>query len=113
MNVEIKNHVCIVTREKDDPKFYGVVNGTGESKLLYAVKKKLNDQGYNLIKKRMYKDGHLVDDLQQYLRTQKPSGNPEKDIYIYNSNWNVQGAEENYNKEGIVILSVDKNIFTK
>lgn len=113
MNVEIKNHVCIVTREKGDPKFYGVVNGAGESKLLYAVKKKLNDQGYNLIKKRMYKDGHLVDDLQQYLRTQKPSGNPEKDIYIYNSNWNVQGAEENYNKEGIVILSVDKNIFTK
>ena len=113
MIVEIKNYVCIVTREEGDPKFYGVANGAGESTLLHHVKKKLNDQGYSLIKKRMYKDGHLVDDMQQYLRTQKPSGDPDKDIYIYNNQWAINGAEEAFNKQGKVELCLVKNVFKK
>lgn len=101
----------IVTAERGDPKYYGVHNGAGESRLLYAIKKQLNNQGYDLIKKRMWKDGHLVDDLQQYLRTRKPSGNPKKDIYIYNSAWAIRGAEEDLNKNGETTLSVVTGIF--
>ena len=85
MKVEIKGYCVVVTREEGDPRFSGVKNGAGESRLLYHIKNILNAQGYDLIKKRMHKDGHLMDNLQQYLRTRKPSGEPDKDIYI---GWN-------------------------
>jgi len=113
MNVELINNCCVVTREKDDPKFSGTVNAAGESRLLYHIKIELNAQGYDLIKKRMCKDGHLVDDMQQYLRTRKPSGDPDKDIYIYNNQWAINGAEEAFNKQGKVELCLVKNVFKK
>lgn len=113
MKVVLKNNACIVTREKGDKKFHGVVNAAGESRLLYHIKIELNAQGYDLIKKRMYKDGHLMDDMQQYLRTRKPSGNPDKDIYIYNNQWAIKGAEEAFNKQGKVELCLVKNVFKK
>jgi hypothetical protein len=111
MKVEIKNNVCVIISEPDDPKFYGTVNAAGESRLLFHVKKILNDRGYDLIKKRMHKDGHLVSDMQQYLRTRKPSGDPQKDIYIWNSMWAVAGANDYLNANGMVTLSVMPNIF--
>ena len=111
MKVEIKKNACIVTKEPGDPNFSGVVNAAGESRLLYHVKKILNDQGYDLIKKRMHKDGHLVSDMQQYLRTRKKTGDPQKDIYIYNSYWQVEGAEEPFNKDGKVTLTVETDVF--
>lgn len=110
MHVEIKGNVCIVRREEGDPKFSGVVNGAGESRLLYHVKNELNKQGYDLIKKRMWKDGHLMDDMQQYLRTRK-KGAGKADIYIYNPNWNVCGAEEDFNRTGEVELAVETDVF--
>jgi hypothetical protein len=113
MKVQVLEHVCIVTKEPGDPRFSGTVNAAGESRLLYHVKKELNSRGYDLIKKRMYKDGHMVDDLQQYLRTRKPSDNGIHDIYIYNANWNVEGAEERLNRDGVVHLTVIRNIFNK
>ena len=113
MKAEIKNNACIVTREQNDPCFYGKQNASGESKLLYHVKNILNKQGYDLIKKRMYKDGHLVDDLQQYLRVRKATGNPEKDICIYNQHWSIQGAETAYNKTGRTVLYVMRDLFQK
>jgi hypothetical protein len=113
MKVEIKGNRCIVTREKGDPRFSGSVNAAGESRLLYHIKNILNKQGYDLIKKRMHKDGHLVDDLQQYLRARKRSGDPKKDICIYNGMWNIKGAEEYLNEFGTVILCVTENIFEK
>ncbi len=42
-----------------------------ESAWWYALKKILNAQGHDVIKKLMYKDGHLVDDNQYYLRDRK------------------------------------------
>ncbi len=71
MKLNFSGSILTVTREENDPKYYGVVNAAGESKLLHAIKKELNKQGYDLVKKRMAKDGHLVDDMQQYLRTRK------------------------------------------
>jgi hypothetical protein len=111
MKVTIQGHACIVTKEPGDPRFSGVVNAAGESRLLYHVKKILNQQGYDLIKKPMHKDGHLMSDLQQYLRTRKKTGIPEKDIYIYNANWNVEGAEAPLNRDGQVVLTVVTNVF--
>ncbi len=110
MKIEFHETYILVYREKGDKAYYGVMNAAGESALLYAIKKLLNSQGYDLIKKRMWKDGHLVDDMQQYLRTRKPSGNPDKDIYISNSQWAIDGAEVAYN-QGCVMLSLTKAIF--
>lgn len=109
MKLQFNGNTLIVTREETDPKYYGTFNGAGESKLLYAIKNELNKQGYDLIKKRMWKDGHLVDDMQQYLRTRK-RGRGKADLYIYNSGWMIRGANERFN-EGEVCLSVDYNIF--
>jgi hypothetical protein len=110
MKLKMREHSIVVTREPGDSRCSGVVNAAGESRLLYHIKKLLNTQGYDLIKKHMAKDGHLVDDLQQYLRTRKPSGETSKDIYIYNSMWAIEGAEEELNKTGSVTLSVMKGI---
>jgi thymidylate kinase len=111
MQVTISGNQCTVVKEKGDPKCSGVVNAAGESRLLYHVKNILNAQGYDLIKKRMAKDGHLMDDMQQYLRTRKKTGDPKKDIFIYNSNWSVERADEPFNREGKVILTVVTDVF--
>jgi hypothetical protein len=111
MKLEMKDRSLVVTKEPGDPRFSGVKNGAGESRLLHHIKVQLNNQGFDLIKKRMWKDGHLMDDLQQYIRARKPTGNPEKDIYIYNGMWNVRGADEYLNRDGHATFIVMKDVF--
>ena len=88
MKVTLTETQCIVERTTDDPNFYA------ESHFLYHVKLQLIEQGYDLIKKRMWKDGHLVDDRQQYIRSRKKGDDPHKDILIYNPRWNIVGADK-------------------
>lgn len=109
MKIQINHYNIVVTREATDKKYYGTHNAAGESNLLHAIKNELNKQGYDLIKKRMWKDGHLVDDLQQYLRTRK-KGAGKADIAIYNNFWTIRGAEIDFNK-GEVVLNVITNYF--
>lgn len=109
---EYEQASLLVEREEGDPKFYGVVNAAGESRLLYHVKKTLNERGYDLIKKRMWKDGHLVDDRQQYLRTRSHTSDTPH-IYIWNDRWMIVGAEEDYNEKGKTRLHVYLNIYDK
>ena len=111
MKVVMKKHCCVVTREKGDPVFSGTVNAAGESRLLYHVKKILNARGYDLIKKHMAKDGHLMGDMQQYLRTRKKTGKPSRDIYIYNPMWNVQGADFYLKRDGKFIFTLVRDVF--
>lgn len=109
MKLEFKGNTLLVTKEPNDPKYYGTVNAKGESNLLHAIKNQLNKEGYSLVKKRMWKDGHLVDDMQQYLRTSK-KGAGKADIHIYSGFWNIEGANERFNR-GEVELNVDYDIF--
>ena len=88
--------------EPNDPKFYGIINGAGESLLLHHIKKQLNRQGGDYIKKRMWKDGNLVDEMQQYVRSRKLISGA---ICIYNGNWAFNCAAEQFNK-GEVNLAV-------
>lgn len=119
MKVVLKDNRCIVTKEPSDPIFRNSgwdksrPGDAGESRFLYHIKLALIQQGYDLIKKRMAKDGHLVDDHQQYLRTRKPSSNPAKNICVYNDRWAIEGAEEQFNKTGQSELTVVTDIFTK
>lgn len=107
MKIEMKENCCVVTREENDPKFYGIINGAGESRLLYHIKKKLIRQGHRVIKKRMWKDGHLMDDMQQYLRTEKGY---KPSFCIWNGMWNIKGAEKDFNN-GQVVLNLMKDIW--
>jgi len=113
MQVVIQGNQCIVTREPNDPKFKDGGWGSAESRLLFHVKQELIKQGYNLIKKHMWKDGHLVDDHCQYLRTRKPSGIPDKDIYVWDSQYQVRNIAEDFNNIGRVFYNVLKDIFNK
>ena len=103
MKIElVGTNVLRVVRETNDPKFYGAYHAAGESNFLYFLKKELNKRfpKAHFIKKRMWKDGHLVDDLQQYIRTK--DGN----IMISNGYWAIRGIEEDWNK-GCARLCVD------
>ena len=110
MKLILNNTTLTVIREDNDPKYYGTLNGAGESKLLHAIKKELNKQGYDLIKKRMAKDGHLMDDMQQYLRTRK-KGAGIADIYIYSGFWAFEGANDRFNR-GEVVFNVETEVFS-
>jgi len=80
---------CIVSREKGDPYFYS------DSVMMHHMKKELISQGYDLIKKRMWKDGHLVDDTQQYLRSRKVNKGPL--IMIWWPHYAVRNAFPDFN----------------
>ena len=105
MRVELTPTGCVVTREQGDPVFYGHRNAAGESRLLYHVKRSLARQGWDFVKKRMCRDGHLVDDLQQYLRERivKPG---RRCLAIFNGRWAIQGADEALRRHGRVVLVV-------
>ncbi len=106
MRVELGARSCTVTREAGDSRIAGgPVNAAGESRLLYHVKLALNRQGFDFIKKRMWRDGHLVSDSQQYLRERNQRG--ARVLAIYNTSWQIEGADEIYNRTGSVTLAVE------
>jgi hypothetical protein len=101
LKVEIIGNVCKVTREATDKKLYN------ESLLLHKVKLELIKQGYDVIKKRMWKDGHLMgDDTTQYIRSRNPKA--ENFMMIYDGNWAIRANFEAYNK-GELILNIQRN----
>jgi len=107
MKINLQRNVCIVTREPGDPRISGGSrNAAGESRFLYAVKKILNAEGHDLIKKRMWKDGHMMDDLQQYLRTRNRK--VKTGVMIFNGSWAIEGADEIYNRGDEVRLIVER-----
>ena len=94
MIVSVVGCSCYVCREPGDPLFrpnrsrhswsppgwYGA-----ESRLLYNVLKTLNRRGYGLIKKRMWRDGHMFgSEHTQYLRSGNLKAIPS--LYIYHAN---------------------------
>ena len=94
MKVELQKSHCIITREEGDPKIYS------ESLLLHKVKKELIKQGYDVIKKRMWKDGHLYgDDTLQYIRSRdlKHQDSPEF-FEVYDNFYAVRAMTTEYNK---------------
>jgi hypothetical protein len=112
MKVERQGNRIIVIKEKGDPYFKSSEwNPDAESGLLHHVKKKLNKEGYNLAKVRMSKDGHLVDDLQHYLRPLKKNKDNSKNIYIYNPGWAIRGEEHSFNKEGKAEFMVVPDVY--
>ena len=110
VKLNIRKGYIEVIRTPSDPRFSGVKNAKGESRLLYHLKLFLNTYcGLDMVKKRMWRDGHLVSEQQQYLRTRSLRvGWPH--ISIFNDQWAIEGAEQAFNRDGKVILRVVNNI---
>ena len=109
MKVTIEGTTCYVVREEGDPKRFRATEWCpdAESTLLYHVNKELRKQGYDLVKKLMAKDGHLVDSLQHYLRPRKGKKPTKKsNIAIYNSDWGIGGMETFWNNDGKCMFTV-------
>ena len=101
-----------IEREEGDPKrFTNGGWGSGESAFLYWLKGLLNKQGHDLIKKRMWKDGHMVSDEQQYLRVRDKKaikrGCPN--IAVWNGRYALEDLAEEWNKYGIVTVFVEQD----
>jgi hypothetical protein len=92
MIVKIENAIVKVTKEKEDPRFYS------ESHFLYFVQQELKKQGYNVVKKLMHKDGHLVSETQHYIRQ------TNYEWAIWNPYYTIYGAHDKFNEFGEVEL---------
>lgn len=95
MDVQIHEEDCSV-----------VVTSQGErvktaSQLLYRIRRELQKQGYDVIKKRMWKDGHMVSDSEHYLRERKWR------FVIWHPNYMVENLAGEFNRNGIVILQYE------
>jgi hypothetical protein len=74
--------------------------------LLHHVLGTLNARGYHLIKKRMWKDGHLCGtEHTQYLRSRSVRATPS--LCLYHADHAVEIAVESYNVLGRVVLRVE------
>jgi hypothetical protein len=103
MKVTLTQNSCVVEKESGDPHFSNGGYANAESTFLYHVKQELIKQGFDVIKKRMWKDGHMVDEHQQYIRTRHWGG--DNDFCISNLNWAIRDAGQTFNEYGMVILA--------
>ncbi len=107
--ITVNEGTLVVKREPGDPKFYGTTYARGESNFLYWLKGILNKEPYSfdLIKKRVQKDGHLMgDEYQQYLRTRNiQPGKPY--MMIFNGHYQIRGIEEDWNA-GEAVLTIER-----
>ncbi len=95
MKVNINGHICLGQREPGNPKLYR------ESLLFHAVRNELRRQGFDVIKKLMWKDGHLTDDSRYYIRERSWKFAVFFEFYQQNN------AVADYNRGG-VLLSVTR-----
>lgn len=114
MIVSIVDSRCHVYREPGDPVFRPNRNRNSwsppgwcaaESRLLHHVQKTLDRRGYDLIKKRMGRDGHLFgSEYSQYLRSRNLRAIPS--LYVYHADCALEVAAENYNLLGRAAFDV-------
>lgn len=110
VTLDIEGRVLTAEREAGDPGYYGTAEAKGESAVLHAIKEELIAQGHDVIKKRMYKDGHLVDDMKQYIRTRRymetPVATPGQ-FCAHNDHWQIRGLNDDWNETGRATLRVE------
>lgn len=104
VTLDLEHGKCFVQREPQDIRYPNNVNG--ESRLMRHVARVLREQGHDVIKKLMWKDGHLVDDNKYYIRTRKFPilDKPEPSRFmIYDPNWTVRLSTESFNEEQLIL----------
>ena len=73
-----------------------------EPTVWYHIKKELNKQGYDFIKKELAKDGHMVNDGVYYIRSR------DKSISIYQSDYMADSIVDKYNSCKAFHLTTDR-----
>lgn len=102
MKVELRDNILIATREPGEKLRFrrGGRGGSAESQLLHRVKLELQAQGYDVLKKRMHKDGHVVAPEVQYVRDRKGT------FCVFNLFYARNDAGKLFNTDGKVSLQV-------
>lgn len=98
---ESRTETITVYRD-DDKKVYT------ETLFWYKLKQLLQSQGFDVIRKEMAKDGHMVDDHEFYVRSRNLK--KKKSFWIYDPYWNIDWTHAEYNKLGKVNLSIEYNV---
>lgn len=105
-------HSMEIRWQPGDPKRFPAGGwGDGESRFLHWLKGVLKAHGYDLIKKRMWRDGHLVDDQQQYLRHRSPKA-PGPAVMLYNGHWACSSLDQDWATHGCATLMMETDIWT-
>ena len=115
MIVSIIGRSCYVYRQDGDPVFRPTKSDSswsapwmvrGRVPPAPSRPEDLNQRGYDLIKKQMWKDGHMVGtEFTQYLRSRDIQR--VQSLCIYHANHAVEIAAELFNKIGLVELAVE------
>jgi hypothetical protein len=114
VELDFEHKVCCVIREPEDPIFRngGYAGNYGaEHRFFYWIKKALQKQGYDVIKKRIGTDGHLTDENMPYVRTRSHKrfdkhGNPEY-WCVWNGDYQIRNSAQEFNKTGQVCLNIE------
>lgn len=114
MKFSIENNTLLVVRECGDVAIKRQsAAAAGESHLLHHIKCALNAAaGVDLfIKKRMWKDGHMVDDYQQYVRTNgrmsiRKYASVYPDCGLMNNHFAISGLDDDWHENGKVRLAI-------
>lgn len=101
VELDLEKQTCKVIRESNDPRFRSGGWSDAESTFLYHVKRALQDQGFDVIKKRAWRDVCLVDNHLQYIRERSGAW------CIYNANYAIFDAGIEFNNQGLVYLTVE------
>lgn len=94
MKAYIKNNCCNVTAEPGDKPIYS------KTAFFHRLKKVLQSQGLDVIKKLMWKDGHLTDARNYYIRDRKWR------FAIYDGDYQIRDLVKEYRDDGEVQLDV-------
>ncbi len=100
VTLEFGNHSCTVEQTPDDPRRFHSGYEGGESWFYHAVARELKKQGYDVVKKLMWKDGHLVSEHQYYIRERKGAW------AIWDTSWQIRGSVDAFRENGKVNLRV-------
>lgn len=108
-----------IQREEQDPRakasgFTRHTHGWGpEIHLMFTLSKKLNSLGFNLFRRKMGRDGHLMgDDHTPYLRVRDDKTSAPQ-IYIYDGMYALRNSAEEYNARKSVLLNIEMDVFGK
>jgi hypothetical protein len=100
MKIKIEEHLITISRGIHDPR------AKNESHLLHQLKIELQRDGYDLIKKLMWKDANLVNYTQHYLRARDKKGT--RGIFcIWDTNYAIRNSAEDFNKGEEVCFRIE------
>ncbi len=115
MQLTLNRNTLSVQREKGDPRArmsgYSRTGWSREHHFMLFVRRALAEQfGIELVKTRAGRDGHLLDDELPILRPAVPKGRtlppPEHNIAVYQSDYMLRSAAEDYNAGRPVHLAI-------